>query len=166
MSLTFTGSKTLNEAQGRSKAGHAGKKAGSQCLSIPGLLTDNWTKVWPTGRPQCIYPLLRDERGNKIDRFQVFPGSIIRKTGQYNTEIKYRNFLSAIVLNLSWHRFALTSAPSGSNMKFIFTEMWPLTASGLINVANNRVNKDKEVYAGRILHFLHTALQFPCRRNE
>lgn len=31
---------------------------------------------------------------------QVFPGSIIRKTGQYSAEIKYRDFLFAIILNL------------------------------------------------------------------
>ena len=65
-SLTFTGSKTLDETQGWSKVGAAGRDAGSLNLRILGHLTDNQTEVWPTGRTQCIYPLLRDEQGRKI----------------------------------------------------------------------------------------------------
>ena len=143
--------------QGASKAWPAGKDAGPWCLRISGQPTDHQTEVWPTGRALCFYPLLGDEQKNR-PWFHVFPGSIIRKTGQYNTEIKYRNFLFAIILNRSWHKFALTSAPSGSNMKFIFLKMWPLAASRLKNVASNGANKDKEVCAGQMLHFLHTAL--------
>jgi hypothetical protein len=56
-------------------------------------------------------------------QFQVFPGTTHRKTAQYNTEIKYRNFLFTSILKLSWHQFALTSAHSRRNMKFIIMEI-------------------------------------------
>lgn len=91
-------------------------------------------------------------------QFQIFPGSIIRKRGQYNTEINYRNFPFTIISNLCWHEFALTSLiHSGTNTKSIFMEMWPATANWLQNRANNRTNKDKEVCVGQILHFLKIA---------
>lgn len=128
-----------------------------------GQLRENQTEVGLTGRAPGVFIHCwgMSKAQKNRSRFPVLSGSVIRKTGQYNTEIKSRNFLFAIILNLSWHRCALTSAPSGSNMKFIFMEMWPLAARRLKkkkNRANNGANKDKEVCAGQMLHFLHAAL--------
>lgn len=36
-------------------------------LGISGHLTDDQTEVWPARRAQCIYPLLGDEQGGKIE---------------------------------------------------------------------------------------------------
>lgn len=52
---------------GQEQSWAAGEEAGSRCSGISGHLTDDQTEVWPAGRAQCIYPLLGDEQGRKID---------------------------------------------------------------------------------------------------
>lgn len=121
-------------SQGASKAWPAGKDVDPWCLRISGHRSAHRSSDWSlanTEGPVFLSVVGRWTRQKNRPWFRVFPGSIIRKTGQYNTQIKHRNFLFAIILNLCWHKFALTSAPNGSSMKFIFLKMWPLAASRL-----------------------------------
>lgn len=93
-----------------------------------GLQNSHRSSDWKfglAGRALCFICCWEMNKTEKLTLVPCLPGSLSGK--QDNTQ--YRNKIQELPLchhlNRSWHKFALTSAPNGSNMKFIFLKCDP-----------------------------------------